>query len=194
MAVSHLTTELSPSSEAAKVAAKSAKLTCFPEYVRAGGFMIYFDEMFDWMKRSDHYFHRLPPRTDVLEVWNFAERKFPRDLCCKALLIGLEPPGGLETPGPFRIFFATRGEEVASSVLEADLEKPILEPFEMQASDLAMRDWLRDTAGESDDYIDPVHDYDYHSCPCSCSIGIPEKDLTYCTEPVDHGYWTDVQQ
>lgn len=187
MAVSHLTTELSPSSEAVKVAAKSGKPKRFPAYFRAGGFIIDFNKMFDWMMRWNHEFYDPPPETDILEVWYFAGDEFPREWCCKALLLG-----GLGKPGPCKMFFATRGEEVAPSVLEAGLEEPILEPFEMQANDLAMRDWLCDTASESDSYINPIHEY--NSCPCPRSIGIPEEYLIYRTQLVDHDYWTTVKQ
>lgn len=153
MAASNPTNELLPSSEAAKVAAKSAKTQVYPAYFRAGGFALRFEAMFNWMKRVDHEFYKPPPRTDVFEVWDFAEEIFPRELCLKVLLLG-----DLGRPGPFEIFFATRAECVAPSVISADLPQPVLDPLEMQGNDLAMRDWLRDTARESDGYIAHVHD------------------------------------
>lgn len=138
------TTMFVPFSPEAKAAAAKTPMQHHPAFFRAGGFSIPLDEMHAWMKRQNHDFEIQPPKTDPLEVVDFAEEVVPPGLCVQVLLDG----GSDEFLNiPWVIYFATRGEYVAPSVIRRDVIRPTLEQFTTRDEDLPMRDWLLNTAG-----------------------------------------------
>ena len=114
----------------------------FPEFFRAGGLAIPYEEVYAWMRRCNHQFDTLPPYTDDLEVLHFAESLAPRDLCMQVLIEGDD-----EHDIPNEVIFVTRAEYVPPSIIQADLWRPTPEPFEMRDEDLSMQNWLLKTAG-----------------------------------------------
>lgn len=131
-----------PFSAEAKAAAAKVPMQHHPAFFHTGGFTIPFDEMYAWMKRVNYPFDIQPPETDPLEVMDFAEHIVPPNLCLQAFM-----DGEISLSETWIIYFPTRAEYVAPSIIRRDLQRPTLEPFTMREEDLPMREWLLNTAG-----------------------------------------------
>lgn len=132
------TTMFVPFSPEAKAAAAKFPMQHHPAFFHTAGFSIPFQEMHAWMERVNYPFWTgPPPKTDPLEVVSFAEHNVPPDLCLQTLM-----DGELSLRETWLIYYPTRAEYVAPSVIRRDLERPMPAPFVMREEDLPMRDWL----------------------------------------------------
>jgi hypothetical protein len=124
------------------VSGTTTRMKPSPEFFRAGGFAIPFEEVYAWMRRCNYQFKAPPPYTDELDVLRFAESVVPHNLCIQVLIEGDD-----DHNVPEEVIYVTRVEYVPPSIIRADLWRPTPEPFEMHDDDLPMRNWLLKTAG-----------------------------------------------